>query len=505
MSFFFKVQINLSSKRRGLRRVPDITAEQVGDIAPSQLTRRRLLEQVMSIFDPLGLLSPFLLQAKLYLRETWIEKLGWDDAVSSDMVAKWITFFSQLFLIESLKFPRCMTPVEAIGNPELIILSDGSETAYGCAAYIRWELEDGKFWCRLLMSKCRIAPVNRISIPQMELNGAVLSKRIRKVIEQESRFSFSKILQLIDSTTVLGMLHRLSTRFKVYEGVRISETQSVADGDMSCWGLLKLNIADWATRSHSPYNLDSESVWYRGPDFLYLPFENWEVQFDPPIDVGGLPGEKVGVHVCQVYKQLFAESYKRVSSIVTVQKAMMIAVKDQRLFLPELLTSLTCLVNTPNERPIGNLPSTDSVLSIVTPKTLLLGRSTEKNPENYEELSSVSLYSRLKLVKAVESQFWKQWVELYVPTLIKHQKWKEEQRDLKVGDVVLILETSTSNFKEHFRLARVKEVFYGDDGRVRRAKVVLKNFRVGEKYYGCPDTILERSVQKLVLLLPVEE
>ena len=32
------------------------------------------------------------------------------------------------------------------------------------------------------MAKCRIAPLNKISTPQMELNAAVLSKRSRKVI-----------------------------------------------------------------------------------------------------------------------------------------------------------------------------------------------------------------------------------------------------------------------------------------------------------------------------------
>ena len=127
------------------------------------------------------------------------------------------------------------------------------------------------------------------------------------MVEEESRFSFSKIWQLVDSKTVLGMLHKLSTRFKVYEGVRVGEIQSATNGDMSCWGWVpvRLNIADWATRSRSPHDLNPESVWYKGPDFLYLPFEEWGVQFTPPTEVEQLPGERKSVRVCQVKVQVF--------------------------------------------------------------------------------------------------------------------------------------------------------------------------------------------------------
>ena len=133
----FKVRLNFSPKRRGIRTGPDITIRELRDITPDLLTRRRLLEQVMGLFDPLGLLSPFLLKAKVYLRETLVEKLGWDDSISSTMASKWIEFFTHLFSLENLKFPRCLTPTTAVGNPGLVILSDGFEVAYGCAAYIR--------------------------------------------------------------------------------------------------------------------------------------------------------------------------------------------------------------------------------------------------------------------------------------------------------------------------------------------------------------------------------
>jgi hypothetical protein len=46
----------------------------------------------------------------------------------------------------------------------------------------------------------------------MESNAAGLSKRGRKVIESEIRFDFEKVLQLVDSETVLSIINKTSTR-----------------------------------------------------------------------------------------------------------------------------------------------------------------------------------------------------------------------------------------------------------------------------------------------------
>jgi hypothetical protein len=66
----FQVSLNFSQKKKGERTGPDLTADDIPDAVPNILTRRMVLQQVMSIFDPLGLLCPYTLYAKLYLRET---------------------------------------------------------------------------------------------------------------------------------------------------------------------------------------------------------------------------------------------------------------------------------------------------------------------------------------------------------------------------------------------------------------------------------------------------
>lgn len=76
--------------------------------------------------------------------------------------------------------------------------------------------------------------MNNLSTPQMELN-AVLFKRGRKDIEKEMSFEFEEVLQNVDSKSVLSMINKTSTRFRVYEGVRIGEIQAATNGDMSCW------------------------------------------------------------------------------------------------------------------------------------------------------------------------------------------------------------------------------------------------------------------------------
>ena len=179
-----------------------------------------------------------------------------------------------------------------MGEPWLVILSDGSDLAYVFVAYIRWLLEDGSLWCRLIMAKCRVGSVNRLSTPQMELNAAVLSKRERRVIKQGSRFYFKCVLQIVDSETVLNMLNKTSTRF-VYEGVRLGKIQAATEGDMTCWAWMSVkdNIADWLTRGRSPQDLDEESEWWNGPAILYQPVEEWGLKFGSQNEEC-LPGEK---------------------------------------------------------------------------------------------------------------------------------------------------------------------------------------------------------------------
>ena len=286
----FQPMLNFSPKRHSAFTKPNLTAT---DPLPENFTRRMVLQQVMAIYDPLGLLSPFTLKAKILLRKTWEMKLDWDDILPQDLYLAWVQFFKEMFEIKYLKFQRCVKPKDAVGNPWLILLSDGSEIAYGCMAYARWTCKDGSVVTRLLMAKSRIGPVAKVSTPRMELNGAVLSKRCRVVLEREMNYTFEKVVHLIDSETVLNQINKTSYRFRVYEGVRIGEIQAASSGDMSEWAWLpgKKNTADWLTRGCTPSELNQDSEWQNGPLMLSEPLEKWDIKYgstssDP------LPGEK---------------------------------------------------------------------------------------------------------------------------------------------------------------------------------------------------------------------
>ena len=117
-----------------------------------------------------------------------------------------------------------------------------------------------------------------------------------------------------------------------------------------------------------------------------------------------------------------------------------------------------------------------------------------------------NLNSRVKLVQGVVDQFWTQWTLTYAPTLLLQNKWVTETRGVKVGDVVLVADSNT--FRGDYRLARVVQVHPSKDGIARRASVAYKNYKVGEdirEYKGAKDTVVERSLQKLSLLIPIEE
>ena len=188
------------------------------------------------------------------------------------------------------------------------------------------------------------------------------------------------------------------------------------------------------------------------------------------------------------------------------KRAIVFAVGKRRLTVPEFLTVCSEAANLLNERPIGTLPSLDSDLNVFTPNSLLLERSTAKNPGGWQPFTySQSPKTRYSLVQTAVEDFWEKWIQLYAPSLVVRRKWHVNTRNLRPGDVVMIADKNV--MRGEYRLGVVKEVFPDQDGKVRRVLVTYKNFRVGNRRqdYGISEAVtVFRSVQRLALLVPVE-
>ena len=262
------------------------SSEQLGNLPVGLITRRSMLSNVHRIFDPMGLLIPLLLQAKLLLRSTWAETdLGWDDPLPEILCSQWLLFLESLLFLEDAAFPRSLWPDEEVtGLPTLIIFTDGAALAFGAVAYIRWRLVSGKFWTRIIMAKGKISPKKIVSIPRMELNGAVLGNRIKNFLLNNTNFKFEKVYHLVDSSTVLGYINKEYGVFHPYVGIRVAEIQTsntFVDGKLENWAWVKgeLNPADWCTKPRSADKVIHESFYHDGPEFLRQEESSWPIKF----------------------------------------------------------------------------------------------------------------------------------------------------------------------------------------------------------------------------------
>ena len=158
-----------------------------------------------------------------------------------------------------------------------------------------------------------------------------------------------------------------------------------------------------------------------------------------------------------------------------------------------------------NERPIGiSKPREDGSYSLITPNQLLLGRSSNVLPDDTELSEDLPISSRYRIVHHVTTSFWNRWAKEVTPGLVHRQKWHRKGRNLRVNDVVMICEPT--KVKAKYRLAIVEDVKTSGDGCVRSATVRYSSIRTSPKGKDIVQAIrVKRSVQRLCLILPVEE
>ncbi|XP_018368834.1 PREDICTED: uncharacterized protein LOC108764925 [Trachymyrmex cornetzi] len=166
-------------------------------------TKREILSAISKIFDPIGLIGPVLTAAKIIMQETWRTGCQWDESLPEALEKKWKQFRQDLAAAKTLYIPRRAIAFEHIRRIGLQGFCDASEHAYGACLYLQVEDRDGVHAARLLCSKSRIAPLRRISIPRLELCGAVLLARLMFNVQRALQIQFDDVQAWSDSQVAL--------------------------------------------------------------------------------------------------------------------------------------------------------------------------------------------------------------------------------------------------------------------------------------------------------------
>jgi len=150
-------------------------------------SKRSVLSVIARCYDPLGLIAPILVKAKIFLQALWKENLSWDDPLPGTMSSVWIELASQLRTVQNIKLHRfSMMPNASV---QVHAFSDASITAYGACIYLRAEAF-GSVTSYLLCSKSKVAPLKTLTIDKLELSDALLLTELIYVIKHIFAFDF---------------------------------------------------------------------------------------------------------------------------------------------------------------------------------------------------------------------------------------------------------------------------------------------------------------------------
>ncbi|GFX37152.1 pro-Pol polyprotein [Trichonephila clavipes] len=233
------------------------------------ITKRIVLQSAGKIYDPVGFLSPYTIRLKCLLQELWLRKLSWDDELPPDIHAVWSQWWLELPFLSELKIPRKILDSSGDSSEvQIHTFSDASQKAYGAAAFLRVKHKD-RVSVDLVTSKSRVAPLKRLSLPRLELMGALLAarlaKEVKKILDQKCS---TRAFFWTDSQVTLHWIKGPSHRWKPFVANRVREIQSLTDPNswFHCSG--KDNPADLLTRGISVDALTTNSKWWNGSSFL---------------------------------------------------------------------------------------------------------------------------------------------------------------------------------------------------------------------------------------------
>ncbi|GJQ70631.1 hypothetical protein Trydic_g23021 [Trypoxylus dichotomus] len=235
----------------------DLLAYRINEINihTKRVKKRIILSHIAQIFDPLGLLAPATVTAKIMMQRLWQLKLEWDESVPFDVYTACARFFKNISLINELNIKRHCVIEDAV---KLHCYCDASIEAYGACVYVVSTNKGGGSKSGLLCAKSRFAPLKSVTLPRLELCGVLL------------------LVELVDR-----VLKALQTNIN---NIWVSQIQQLSN--VSKWGHVPSleNPADVISKGTDAHVLLESTMWYHGPSWLVLSEDKWPKRMTGKVD-----------------------------------------------------------------------------------------------------------------------------------------------------------------------------------------------------------------------------
>ena len=248
----------------------------------SKITKRTILSQIAKLYDPLGLLGPVIVTAKIFIQLLWKANISWDSSLPQDLHLTWCDYKTQLSVLRKLSFDRCVI-IHNAKNIQMHGFCDASERAYGACIYLRSMDDRGNCQVTLVCSKSRVAPLKPLTIPRLELCAALLLANLYAATKQSLSFNYNKVNFWSDSTITLQWIKTEPHVLKTFVSNRVAKIQELTSSIDWKHVSSEDNPADLVSRGQMPQDLVKSTLWKHGPSWLssgedVWPHYNWCIQ-----------------------------------------------------------------------------------------------------------------------------------------------------------------------------------------------------------------------------------
>lgn len=250
------------------------------DDVKGKITKRQLLSEASKLFDPMGWVAPCIIIPKILFQSLWSLTLGWDDALPKNVLEKWLEFRQELPHLEKLHIRRWTGNTISNKLTELHGFSDASIKAYAAVVYIKVVDMEGNVDVTMLASKTKVAPIRTITLPRLELSGALLLAHLLERTMKAFKIPIQFVHAHTDSQIVLAWLQSSPARWKTFVANRTAEILRILPANHWHYIASGDNPADCASRGISPSSLLTHSLWWNGPASLKSSTNAWPLTDD---------------------------------------------------------------------------------------------------------------------------------------------------------------------------------------------------------------------------------